>query len=46
MASHGEHVEFLKDINVNSMIHILEVLTVSCFLETVIGIMVRGVDVY
>ena len=46
MASHGEHAESLKYINMNSMIHVLETLTVSCFLETVIGIVVRGVDVY
>lgn len=46
MASHGEHAESLKDININSIIRVSETLTVSCFLETVIGIVVRGVDVY
>ena len=44
--SHGEHVEFLEGINTNSTFCRLEALTVSCFLETVIGIMVRRVDVY
>ena len=46
MVSHGEHEEFLKDINMNSTLFHLEALTVSRFFETVIRIMMRRVDVY
>ena len=44
--SHGEHVGFLEGVNMDSRFYRLEALTVSCFLETVIGIVMRGVDVY
>ena len=46
VALHGEHVEFLKDVSTKQTLYCQEMLTISCFLKTVVGIMVRRVDIY